>query len=68
MYIPDTPQDHDNRIYQVGVADGREIGIQAVADALAHAAANAVGRGDEATAKKYADARACVREIFPNVE
>lgn len=67
VYIADTPQDHDNRMYEVGFSDGQEIGIRAAADALARECAKAHDEGDQERAKRFADARGCLKECFPDL-
>ena len=32
MFLPDTPQDHDNRMYEVGLSDGKDEAAKRIAE------------------------------------
>lgn len=58
MFLPDTPQDHDNRMYEVGLSDGKDEAAKRIAE-LEAALGKAIIYCDAATHgdEQYADER-----------
>ena len=72
MHLPDTPQDHDNRMYDVGFSDGREQGRQDVYDALCHEISDAVRRhaadGDRSTLDRLSGFASWLAGRYPEIK
>lgn len=55
-------------IVEAAFGEGKAAGKQLVADALATECADAVKSGDCERAKRFALARDCVRQLFPDLK